>query len=47
MQILKVGALARPARLLAGLITERGLCPATAAGLLALFPERNPGAALT
>jgi methylthioribose-1-phosphate isomerase len=35
-----------PARLLAGLITERGLCPATAAGLLALFPERDTGATL-
>lgn len=28
-----------PARLLTGLITERGLCPATAAGLASLFPE--------
>lgn len=28
-----------PARLVTGLITERGLCPATEAGLLALFPE--------
>jgi methylthioribose-1-phosphate isomerase len=27
-----------PARLLAGLITERGICPATEAGLRALFP---------
>jgi methylthioribose-1-phosphate isomerase len=36
-----------PARLLTGLITERGLCPATAAGLLALFPERDTGATLT
>jgi methylthioribose-1-phosphate isomerase len=35
-----------PARLLTGLITERGLCPATAAGLLALFPERDTGATL-
>ncbi len=29
-----------PARLVTGLITERGVCPATAAGLRALFPER-------
>jgi methylthioribose-1-phosphate isomerase len=35
-----------PARLLTGLITERGLCPAAAAGLLALFPERDPGATI-
>ena len=28
-----------PARLVSGLITERGICPATAAGLSALFPE--------
>ena len=34
-----------PARLLAGLITERGICPATAAGLLVLFPERRAGGA--
>jgi methylthioribose-1-phosphate isomerase len=30
-----------PARLLTGVITERGLCAATAAGLLDLFPERE------
>jgi methylthioribose-1-phosphate isomerase len=30
-----------PGRLLAGLITERGRCPATEAGLLQLFPERG------
>jgi methylthioribose-1-phosphate isomerase len=30
-----------PARLVTGLITERGRCPATAAGLLDLFPERR------
>jgi methylthioribose-1-phosphate isomerase len=30
-----------PARLITGLITERGLCPATAEGLLALFPEHR------
>lgn len=29
-----------PARLVTGLITERGPCPATAAGLHSLFPER-------
>ncbi len=30
-----------PARLLAGLITERGACPATEAGIMGLFPERR------
>ena len=30
-----------PARLVTGLITERGICPAAEAGLLALFPERQ------
>ncbi len=29
-----------PARLVDGLVTERGICPASAAGLAALFPER-------
>ena len=29
-----------PARLVTGLITERGVCPATREGLLGLFPER-------
>ena len=29
-----------PARLVTGLITERGTCPATADGLKALFPEK-------
>jgi methylthioribose-1-phosphate isomerase len=29
-----------PARLVTGLITERGLCPATRLGLASLFPER-------
>ena len=29
-----------PARLITGLITERGACPATEAGILGLFPER-------
>ena len=33
-----------PARLVTGLITERGVCPASAAGLRALFPEApHPG----
>ncbi len=31
-----------PARLVTGLVTERGTCPASAAGLRALFPERAP-----
>ena len=34
-----------PARLVSGLITERGLCEATEAGLLSLFPERRQSAA--
>ena len=33
-----------PARLVTGLITERGVAPATAAGLHRLFPEKQPGA---
>jgi methylthioribose-1-phosphate isomerase len=32
-----------PARLVTGLITDRGLCPASAAGLAALYPERAGG----
>jgi len=28
-----------PARLVTGLITERGICPASEEGLLGLFPE--------
>jgi methylthioribose-1-phosphate isomerase len=32
-----------PGRLLTGLITERGICAATSAGLAALFPERSHG----
>ena len=28
-----------PARLVTGLITERGVCPATPAGLRSLYPE--------
>ncbi len=34
-----------PARLVTALITERGSCPATRAGMLSLFPERNADAA--
>jgi methylthioribose-1-phosphate isomerase len=30
-----------PARLISGLITERGICPASADGLLSLFPEHR------
>jgi methylthioribose-1-phosphate isomerase len=33
-----------PARLVTGLITERGICPATAAGMAALFPDRRADA---
>jgi methylthioribose-1-phosphate isomerase len=29
-----------PARLVTGLVTERGVCPASAEGLAKLFPER-------
>jgi methylthioribose-1-phosphate isomerase len=32
-----------PGRLLTGLITERGICAATSAGLAALFPEHSHG----
>ena len=28
-----------PARLITGLITERGICPATEEGVLSLYPE--------
>ena len=31
-----------PARLVSGLITERGVCAATEDGILSLFPERRP-----
>ncbi|PKQ09274.1 MAG: S-methyl-5-thioribose-1-phosphate isomerase [Alphaproteobacteria bacterium HGW-Alphaproteobacteria-12] len=31
-----------PARYITGLITERGVCPASREGLLSLYPERNP-----
>ncbi len=34
-----------PARLVTGLITERGVCPASADGLLSLYPERRGKAA--
>jgi methylthioribose-1-phosphate isomerase len=33
-----------PARLVSALITERGVCPASRAGLLGLFPERRAAA---
>lgn len=31
-----------PARLVTGLITERGICPATEEGILSLFPDKRP-----
>jgi methylthioribose-1-phosphate isomerase len=34
-----------PARLVTGLITERGVCPASREGLLGLYPERRSTAA--
>lgn len=34
-----------PARLVTGLVTERGVCPASREGLLGLFPEQGGGAA--
>jgi methylthioribose-1-phosphate isomerase len=34
-----------PARLVTGIITERGVCPASAEGLLTLYPERKAEAA--
>jgi methylthioribose-1-phosphate isomerase len=34
-----------PARLVTGLITERGVCPASREGLLTLYPERRAQAA--
>jgi methylthioribose-1-phosphate isomerase len=34
-----------PARLVTGLITERGICPASEAGLESLFPEHKAGSA--
>ncbi|HZT52021.1 MAG TPA: S-methyl-5-thioribose-1-phosphate isomerase, partial [Stellaceae bacterium] len=33
-----------PARLVTALVTERGVCPASRAGLLSLFPERRGNA---
>lgn len=35
-----------PARLVTSLVTERGICPATAAGLAALFPEHAADSAV-
>lgn len=32
-----------PARLVTGLITERGICPASESGLRRLYPEHDPG----
>jgi methylthioribose-1-phosphate isomerase len=34
-----------PARLVTGLITERGVCTATASGLAELFPDQATGSA--
>ena len=34
-----------PARLVTGLITERGVCPASREGLLSLYPEQRAQAA--
>jgi methylthioribose-1-phosphate isomerase len=34
-----------PARLVTGLVTERGICPATEDGLQSLFPEHRAGGA--
>ena len=34
-----------PARLISGLITDRGVCEASAKGLLGLFPEQRKAAA--
>lgn len=39
--VLNVGFDVTPARLVTGLITERGTCPASREGLLGLFPERT------
>ena len=30
-----------PARMVTGIITERGVCPASREGLLGLYPERR------
>lgn len=42
---LNIGFDVTPARYVTGLITERGTCPATTDGLLALFPEQSRAAA--
>ena len=39
--VLNLGFDVTPARLVTGLITERGICPATPAGLLELYPDRG------
>ncbi|MGE4064302.1 MAG: S-methyl-5-thioribose-1-phosphate isomerase [Rhodospirillaceae bacterium] len=44
-EVLNVGFDVTPARYVSGLITERGTCPASREGLLALFPERTRAAA--
>ena len=41
---LNLGFDVTPARLMTGLITERGICPASPAGLLNLYPERKEAA---
>ena len=41
---LNLGFDVTPARLMTGLITERGICPASRAGLLDLYPERRDAA---
>ena len=40
-QVANYGFDVTPARLVTGLITERGICPATREGILELFPERS------
>jgi methylthioribose-1-phosphate isomerase len=40
--VLNVAFGVTPARLVTGIITERGVCPATREGLLSLYPERGP-----
>ena len=39
--VLNYGFDVTPARLVTGLVTERGVAPASAEGLLSLFPERR------
>lgn len=41
-QVANYGFDVTPARLVTGLITERGICPATREGILSLFPEKQP-----